>query len=163
MPGHRLRHPLLAYRPSALDLEVQVDLVADHAERRLHAEVAALDGCTAAEADDMALVPGVLTFLIEDDVNVTGCVTPAMVRSPRIVPVLSPVLVNSVPTKVMSGNSVALNQSAPCMSLSLCALFVEMLDTFRATLSELASGLAASKSNVPEKSLTVPMTLEKPR
>ena len=106
---------------------------------------------------------GFLPWPLKVTSSVTGFVTPAMVRSPAIEPCLSPDLVNLVPTKLISGNSVALNQSAPWISLSRWALFVEMLDTLTLACSLLASGAPLSKVNSPENSLATPMTLEKPR
>src|SRR5208282_1159016 len=68
-----------------------------------------------------------------------------------------------LPTKVMSGNSSTLNQSAPLRSVSRGANCDSRLLVLTSTLSLLATGLAGSNAIVPVVSPKRPIMFEKPR
>ena len=86
----------------------------------------------------------------------TGLVTPLRVRLPVTSAVPSPVDLTEVDSKVAVSCLLALRKSALRMCLSRSAWLVSTLAVFRLTLTLLASGLAASKLNLPSKSLKVP-------
>ncbi|MNI90051.1 hypothetical protein D3C73_1475300 [compost metagenome] len=87
----------------------------------------------------------------------TGLVTPRMVRSPVTSAVFSPVDLTLVETKVALANLLAFRKSALAMCLSRSAWLVNTLAVLTLNSILLASGLAASKLNLPSMSLKVPV------
>ncbi|MEY9722597.1 hypothetical protein ABIA22_005151 [Sinorhizobium fredii] len=136
--------------------------MAAECRQKFHAEVASLDLCLCAEADDVALFPGIFTFLVEDDIE---CDKLGHTRDGQVANNAAGIFV--CPFEFLADESDVRNlggvKPVSALNCRRRALFVEMLATFTFTSRELASRLAASNSNVPPNSFATPITREKPR
>jgi hypothetical protein len=103
------------------DLDDEVNVVPDRTQKGLHAEVGALESAAGRKAGGVDLVEWVLPDFIYNNVERNRLGHAVQGQFPGDRSSASSFFKKSLPTYVISGNSVVLNQSAPLRSLSRIA------------------------------------------
>ena len=149
------RKVLTATKPIAQDLffgfnlDDEINVVADCAQIGLHTEIGPLESSAGGKTSGVNLVERVLTDFVYDNVERNRFGHAMQGELSRDRPGVIVLFTNSVPTNVISGNSVTSNQSAPLRSLSRGANCVCRVSVLMATFTLLAGTLLASKLMFP--------------